>query len=60
MKSGYLEKDQVEPGVCRGGGISQRLEMLQAISNSQLETPAKTTKLFDCESQDKIIQAIPS
>ena len=40
MKRGYLENDQVEPGVCRGGGISQRSEVLQVISNSQLETPA--------------------
>ena len=55
MKRGYLENDQVEPGVRRGGGISQRPEVLQAISNSQLETPAKAAKLFGCESQ-----AIPS
>ena len=41
MKRGYLENDEVEPGVCRGGGISQRPKVLQAISNSQLETPAK-------------------
>ena len=41
MKRGYLENDQVEPGVCRGGGISQRPKVLQAINNSQLETPAK-------------------
>ena len=59
-KGGYLENDQVEPGVCREGGISQRPEVRQAISNSQLETPSKATKLFGCESQDRIIQAIPS
>ena len=50
MKRGYLENDQVEPGVCRGGGISKRPEVLQAISNSQLETRAKAAKLFGCES----------
>ena len=59
-KGGYLENDQVETGVCRGGGISQRLKIRQAISNSHLETPAKATKLFGCENQDRIIQAIPS
>ena len=50
---GYLEYDQVEPGVCQGGGISQRPENLQTMS--QLDTTASAAKLLGCKSQEKLV-----